>query len=113
MRRRTFVWCGVATGLLAAMPHAVHADGTEAAIKVIADITAIQVTCRNLDVRPGVAFQYIESKGVRTVDVLPGGRRRADFEAAFAKASMIDRSELCSSIASKYAADLPGVIGER
>ncbi|MBV9222365.1 MAG: hypothetical protein JOY94_23355, partial [Methylobacteriaceae bacterium] len=60
-----------------------------------------------------IAFQYIESKGLRSVDVLPGGRRRAEFEAALAKATMIDRSELCSSIASKYATDLPGVIGQR
>jgi hypothetical protein len=84
-----------------------------AVIQVIADIIAIQTSCRSLDVSPGYAFQYGERNGLPMVDIMPGGRRRKEFDDAFAKSSLIDPSELCSSVAAKYEAQLPGTIGQR
>jgi hypothetical protein len=90
------------------------ADESQGAIiQAIADIIAIQTSCRNLDVSPGYAFHYGERNGLRMVDIMPGGRRRREFDEAFAKSSLIDPSELCSSVAAKYAAQLPGTIGQR
>jgi hypothetical protein len=93
-------------------PLAARAQATDP-VQVIAEMTTIQLSCRSLEVRPGVAFRFGESHGVRAVDILPGGRRRGEFEEALAKASMIDPERLCSTVAARYAVDLPGSIGQR
>jgi len=83
------------------------------AIQVIADVTAIQARCWNLMVRPGVAFAYGEAKGVRMVEVLPGGRLRSAFDRAFSDSNKVSADQLCGPIANVYARDLPGVIERR
>jgi hypothetical protein len=83
------------------------------AIQVIADVTAIQARCWNLLVRPGVAFAYGETKGIRMIEVLPGGRLRSAFDKAFSDSSKVDANQLCGHVASVYARDLPGVIERR
>jgi hypothetical protein len=83
------------------------------AIQVIADVTAIQARCWNLMVRPGIAFAYGEAKGVRMVEVLPGGRLRSAFDRAFSDSNKVSADQLCGPIASVYARDLPGVIERR
>jgi hypothetical protein len=88
-------------------------SGEAGAIQVIADVTAIQARCWNLLVRPGVAFAYGETKGVRMIEVLPGGRLRSAFDKAFVDSNKVDVAKLCGPIASSYARDLPGVIERR
>jgi hypothetical protein len=83
------------------------------AIQVIADVTAIQARCWNLMVRPGIAFAYGEAKGVRMIEVLPGGRLRSAFDRAFSDSNKVSADQLCGPIASVYARDLPGVIERR
>jgi hypothetical protein len=83
------------------------------AIQVIADVTAIQTRCWNLVVRPGVAFAYGETKGVRMIEVLPGGRLRGAFDRAFAETAKLDNELLCGAVAYGYANNLPGVIERR
>jgi hypothetical protein len=87
--------------------------GEADAIQVIADVTAIQARCWNLLVRPGIAFAYGETKGVRMIEVLPGGRLRSAFDKAFLDSNKVDVEELCGPIANSYARDLPGVIERR
>jgi hypothetical protein len=88
-------------------------DPNPSAIQVIADVTAIQARCWNLLVRPGVAFAYGETKGVRMIEVLPGGRLRGAFDRAFAETVKLDDESLCGAVAVGYANNLPGVIERR
>lgn len=83
------------------------------AIQVIADVTAIQTRCWKLVVRPGIAFAYGETKGVRMIEVLPGGRLRSAFDRAFAETAKLDDELLCGAVAFGYANNLPGVIERR
>lgn len=85
----------------------------EAAIRTLADITAMQVRCRDLDVQPGYAFRYLEEAGVSVVDVMPGGRRRPEFDADFDVVNLVDTPQLCSAMADQYALAVPGAITRR
>jgi hypothetical protein len=107
----------VAVSVLASTAQVRGADVTsvvqEVAIRALAEITAIQVRCRDLDVRPGYVFQYLEQTGVSVLDVMPGGRRRADFDAAFDVVTLVDTSQLCSTVAEQYEQTVPGAINPR
>ena len=101
------------SGLGGAAAGDVEVANEESAVRALAAITAIQVRCRNLDVQPGYVFAFVESSGVRVADLLPGGRRRPDFDAAYAVVGLTSKQDLCSTVADGYAQNIPGSIGRR
>ena len=80
-------------------------------IQVLADLTAIDLDCRDLSVNFGVGFRFAEDQGLAPATVLPTGTRRAAFEKAFqATQSAYDASTVCSVLAHHYSVALPGSI---
>ncbi len=52
------------------------------AMQVVADATVIDAECRTTNTMFGLVFRYGEEHGIQTVDVMPLGRRRREFETA-------------------------------
>lgn len=83
-------------------------------IQVLADITLIDGACRDDAVNFGVAFRFAAQQGVPDVSVMPGGSRRAEFEAALrSRGASFGKDELCGEIAANYAEALPGSVIRR
>lgn len=81
------------------------------AVQVLADITLIDGACRDDAVNFGVVFRFAAQKGVADVTIMPGGLRRAEFEAALrSRSATFGKDELCGEIAANYAEALPGSV---
>jgi hypothetical protein len=91
------------------LPH----NQTEA-IQVLADVTLIDSQCRKVSADFGLAFRYAEEQGVRGVDVMPLGRRRASFDAASEhRLGTTPVAELCGSLLQRYVQNFPGLFAQR
>ena len=83
------------------------------AIEVLADLTLIDGTCRDVTVNFGTGFRFAADQGVTAVAVLPGGAQRSTFERVLReRRASFGRDELCGEIADNYAEALPGSVTE-
>ena len=120
--RRRPTALGLASGLSLAFAFAVageaHAadDGSKGnslgdALQVIADVTLIDGSCKDVTVNFGAVFRFAAQQGLAISSVMPTGSRRADFERVLqARQVSFDRDELCGQVALNYAEALPGSI---
>ena len=84
------------------------------ALQVVADIMLIESECRALDVDYGKLFAYAESNGIRPVEIMPLGERRAAFDAAYRRrARDTGGDRLCGDLAQERDAVIPGVFTAR
>jgi hypothetical protein len=96
-----------AMGAIAPPPHGSVKD----AIQVLADLTAIDVDCRDLAVNFGVGFQYAEQLGLAPSSVMPAGARRPAFEAALHQTQSSYGAVIeCGTLARHYSIALPGSV---
>ncbi|MCW6508042.1 hypothetical protein [Lichenifustis flavocetrariae] len=81
------------------------------ALEVLADLTMIDGTCRDLVVNFGIGFRFAAAQGVAATAILPGGARRAEFEAVLQnRQGNFGRDDLCGRMAQNYAEALPGSV---
>ena len=93
-----------------ARPPAVADD----ALQVLADVVLIESECRELGVDYGKLFAYAESNGIRPVEIMPLGERRAAFDAATRRrAREMQGDRLCGALAQGRDAVIPGVFTAR
>lgn len=84
------------------------------ALQVVADIVLIESECRALNVDYGKLFAYAESNGIRPVEIMPLGERRAAFDAAYRRRARETRGDqLCGALAQERDAVIPGVFTAR
>lgn len=96
----------------AASPEA--AQDQDDAIQMLADITLIDAACRTRNANFGMAYAAVEQHGVRVIDLLPGGARRAAFMAAYVHRDQeLAHDELCGSFALRYETQMPGLFTDR
>ena len=113
MMIRAIVLSG-AVGVLLGMPTA-HAGTSnpdlDAAIQVIADLTAIDADCRDLSVNFGIGLQYAAGQGLAASAIMPAGPERSAFEMALqlARSDYGDAIE-CGVLAHHYSVALPGSV---
>lgn len=84
------------------------------ALQVLADIVLIESECRAFNVDYGKLFAFAERNGIRPVEIMPLGERRAAFDAAYrrrARETQADR--LCGALAQERDAMIPGVFTTR
>lgn len=102
-------WATVWPGRGAAKP----ADPREAAIQMLADVTLIDLQCRDLTVTFGTAFGRAAAEGLDVATVLPGEPLRPRFEAALRRRmAETPREQLCGTLAKDYAAAMPGLVSQ-
>lgn len=83
-------------------------------LQVVADVVLIESQCRQLGVDYGRLFAFAASNGIRPVDILPTGERRAAFDAASRRRAREMRGDaLCTDLASERDAVIPGVFTAR
>ncbi len=83
-------------------------------LQVVADVVLIESQCRQLGVDYGRLFAYAASNGIRPVDILPTGERRAAFDAASRRRARETRGDaLCADLAAARDAVIPGVFTAR
>ena len=83
-------------------------------LQVFADVVLIEAQCRTLNADYGKLFAYAERNGLRPVDVMPLGERRAAFEAAYRRrAREMKPDRLCGELAAERDATVPGVFTPR
>lgn len=83
------------------------------ALNVLADLTLIDGTCRDMTVNFGAGLRFAADQGVTAGAVLPGGAQRAAFERILReRRASFGRDELCGEIAANYAEALPGSVTE-
>lgn len=93
-----------------ARPPAVSDD----ALQVLADVVLIEAECRALNVDYGKLFAFAERNGIRPVDIMPLGERRAAFDAAYQRRAREVRGDrLCGALAQERDAVIPGVFTAR
>ena len=81
------------------------------ALEVMADLTLIDNTCRDLVVDFGIGFRFAATQGIDATAILPGGARRTEFEAVLQnRQESFGRDELCGRMAQNYAEALPGSV---
>ncbi len=82
-----------------------------APLQVMADVTLIDARCRELVVDFGALFRYGEANGITAVAVLPLGKLRKSFEAAYARrANSTSPEDLCTGVVEQDDEAAPGVI---
>jgi hypothetical protein len=101
-----------AAGATPARAGAPAAAGERAdALEVLADLTLIDGTCRDVTVNFGAGFRFASDQGIAAVAVLPGGPQRSAFERVLReRRASFGRDELCGEIAENYAEALPGSV---
>lgn len=83
-------------------------------MQALADIVLIESRCRQLAVDYGRLFAFAERNGIRPVEVMPAGGRRAAFEAAYQRRARETKDErLCGDLAAERDATVPGVFTSR
>ncbi len=95
----------------AGQPRAPAADDV---LQVLADVVLIESECHQLNVDYGRLLAYAERNGIRPVEIMPLGERRAAFDAAYrrrAREALGDR--LCGALAQDRDAAIPGVFTAR
>ena len=84
------------------------------ALQVLADVVLIEAECREMDVDYGRLFAYAERNGIRPVEIMPLGERRAAFDAAYRRRAREMRGDrLCGALAQDRDAIVPGVFTAR
>ncbi len=103
--------CLLQSGGFAAAPAVpVPAD----AVQLLADVTLMDGTCKQVAVDFGRAFQVADAMGLRASDVMPSGRLRAAFEAATrTRLAQTSPTELCEEVAKAYVDRVPGLLRAR
>ncbi len=82
-----------------------------APLQVMADVTLIDARCQGFVVDFGALFRYGEANGITAVAVLPLGKLRKSFEAAYARrAKTTSPEDLCTGVADLDDEAAPGVI---
>ena len=78
-------------------------------MQMLADAMLIDAECRSTNAMFGAVFNYGEEHGVHIADIMPLGRRRAEFERAYRRrlASM-SHDELCGPLRERYQEAFPG-----
>lgn len=81
------------------------------AIQVLADLTAIDVDCRDLAVNFGIGFRYASDQGLAAAAILPAGPKRPIFETAL-NATQVNYGAaiVCGALAHHYSVMLPGSV---
>ncbi|RYC32879.1 hypothetical protein D3273_05270 [Lichenibacterium minor] len=83
-------------------------------LQVLADVVLIESDCRQFNVDYGRLFAYAERNGIRPVDIMPFGERRAAFDADYRRrARDTQGSRLCGALAQDRDALIPGVFTAR
>ena len=105
-------------GLAGWLPAAVAGQGRAAidaeALQVMADVVLVESRCGTLNVDYGKLFAYAETHGIRPIEIMPTGERRAAFEAATRKrVAEMPPARLCSELAADRDAVIPGIFTAR
>ena len=116
--RRAAAAALLGAGLAGWLPAAVAGQGRAAvdaeALQVLADVVLVESRCGTLNVDYGKLFAYAETHGIRPVEIMPTGERRAAFEAATRKRiADTPPARLCSDLAAERDAVIPGVFTAR
>lgn len=98
--------CAAWPGCGAAKPRA-PGDGP---IQMLADVTLIDLQCRELTVTFGPAFGSAAAQGLDVASVLPGQPLRPRLVTALRRMAETPREELCGTLATTYAAAMPGLL---
>jgi hypothetical protein len=86
----------------------------DATLQVLADVVLVESKCGQLNVDYGKLFAYAERNGIRPVEILPLGERRAAFDAAFRRRALdVQGDRLCGALAQSLDATIPGVFTSR
>lgn len=79
-------------------------------IQVLADVVLIESECRQFTVDYGKLFAFAERNGVRPVEIMPLGERRATFDAAYRRRAREAKGDrLCRDLAEERDNTVPGV----
>lgn len=72
-------------------------------MQMLADAVAIDAECGTWNTMFGVVFRYGEEHGIHAVDIMPLGKRREEFQAAYSRRmGTTARNELCGPIQERY-----------
>jgi hypothetical protein len=86
----------------------------DATLQVLADAVLVESKCGQLNVDYGKLFAFAERNGIRPVDILPLGERRAAFDAAFRRRALdVEGDRLCGALAQSLDATIPGLFTSR
>ena len=84
------------------------------ALQVLADVVLIESECRQINVDYGKLFAYAERNGIRPVEIMPMGERRAAFDADYRRRARETQGDrLCGALAEERDAIVPGVFTAR
>ena len=84
------------------------------ALQVLADVVLVESRCGTLNADYGKLFAYAEAHGIRPVEIMPTGERRAAFEAATRRRiAETPPARLCSDLAADRDAVIPGIFTAR
>ena len=114
----------IGLGLAGGLPAAIAGQGLAVgqggspvdaeALQVLADVVLVESRCGTLNVDYGKLFAYAEAHGIRPVDIMPTGERRAAFDAATRKRiDDLPPARLCSDLAADRDAVIPGIFTAR
>ena len=101
-------WLPGATASLAKPPAA------DEPLQILADVVLIEAQCRRFTVDYGRLFAFAEQNGIRPVEIMPSGARRAAFDAAYRRRARERQGDgLCVDLAADRAAAIPSVFKPR
>ena len=113
LSRQTLTGTVLLLGAGVALPSAAETAAIPriAPLQVMADVTLIDARCRGIVVDFGALFRYGEANGIAAIAVLPLGKSRKSFEAAYAwRAASTSPEDLCTGVAEQDDEVAPGVI---
>lgn len=106
--------CGLALWQPASAGQPHDAALPDATLQVLADAVLVESKCGQLNVDYGKLFAFAERNGIRPVDILPLGERRAAFDAAFRRRALdVEGDRLCGALAQSLDATIPGLFTSR
>ena len=83
-------------------------------IQILADAVLVESECGQINLDYGRLFAFAERRGVRPVDIMPLGDRRASFDAAYRRRARDTKGDdLCGTLAGAIEATIPGVLTAR
>lgn len=78
-------------------------DAGQSPMQMLADAVAIDAECGTWNAMFGAIFRFGEAHGIHETDILPLGKRRQEFQAAYnRRLATTDRSVICGSLQSQY-----------
>jgi hypothetical protein len=87
-----------------------HAAAADEPLQILADVVLIEAQCRRFAVDYGKLFAFAEQNGIRPVEIMPTGARRAAFDAAYRRRAQERQGDgLCVDLAAERAAAVPGI----